>query len=263
MQPLSGLDSSFLYLEDAHQPMHVGSVLVYEGSMNYESFRETMASRVHLVPRLRQRLAMVPFGIGKPYWVEDPAFNLDMHLQHVALPSPGSWKELRGLAARIFSVPLDRSRPLWEMTFVEGLDQIPQVPPGSVAVINKVHHAAIDGVSGADMMSVLLDTTKEPRTFSPPPPRAMPPVPNELEVLSHTARKIMGKPSEIKRVAGEITDALRAAAKVRDKGVEAPPVPMTAPPTPINHTITGQRIWNTALLELDRVKAIRKITGCT
>jgi len=263
MQPLSGLDSSFLFLEDAHQPMHVGSVLVFEGSMDFESFRQTMASRVHLVPRLRQRLAMVPFGIGKPYWVDDPAFNLDMHLQHVALPSPGSWKELRGLAARIFSVPLDRSRPLWEMTFVEGLDEIPQVPPGSVAVINKIHHAAIDGVSGADMMGVLLDMTKEPRTFSPPPPRAIPPVPNELEVLSHTARKIMGKPSEIKRVAGELGEALRAAAKVKDKGVEAPPIPMTAPPTSINHTITGQRIWNTALLELDRVKAIRKITGCT
>ncbi|RZV50175.1 MAG: wax ester/triacylglycerol synthase family O-acyltransferase, partial [Deltaproteobacteria bacterium] len=236
---------------------------VFEGSMDFESFRQTMASRVHLVPRLRQRLAMVPFGIGKPYWVEDPEFNLDMHLQHVALPSPGSWKELRGLAARIFSVPLDRSRPLWEMTFVEGLDQIPQVPPGSVALINKTHHAAIDGVSGADMMGILLDMTKEPRVFSAPPPRTIPPVPNELEVLSHTARKIMGKPSEIKRVAGELTDALRAAGKVRDKGVEVPPVPMTAPPTPINHTITGQRIWNTALLELDRVKAIRKITGCT
>ena len=263
MQPLSGLDSSFLFLEDAHQPMHVGSVLVFEGSMDFGSFRQTMASRVHLVPRLRQRLAMVPFGIGKPYWVDDPAFNLEMHLQHVALPNPGSWKELRGLAARIFSVPLDRSRPLWEMTFVEGLDQIPQVPPGSVAVINKIHHAAIDGVSGADMMGVLLDLTKEPRTFSSPPPRAIPPVPNELEVLSHTARKIMRKPSEIKRVAGELGDALRAAARVKDKGVEAPPIPMTAPPTSINRTITGQRIWNTALLELDRVKGIRKIAGCT
>jgi diacylglycerol O-acyltransferase len=263
MQPLSGLDSSFLYLEDAHQPMHVGSVLVFEGSMNFESFRETMTSRVHLVQRLRQRLAMVPFGIGKPYWVDDPAFNLDMHLQHMALPSPGSWKELRGLAARIFSVPLDRTRPLWEMTLVEGLDHIPQVPPGSVALISKVHHAAIDGVSGTEMMGMLLDMTKEPRTFSPPPPRAVPPVPNELEVLSHTARKIIGKPTEIKRVAGEIKDALRAAAKVRDKGVDTPPVPMTAPHTAINHTITGQRIWNTALLELDRVKAIRKIAGCT
>jgi WS/DGAT/MGAT family acyltransferase len=263
MQPLTGLDSSFLYLEDAHQPMHVGSVLVFEGSMNFQSFRATMASRVHLVPRLRQRLAMVPFGIGKPYWVEDPAFNLDQHLQHVALPSPGSWKELRGLAARIFSVPLDRSRPLWEMTLVEGLDHIPQVPPGSVAVINKVHHAAIDGVSGADMWGVLLDLTKEPVAVHAPPPRTVAPMPNELEVLSHTARKIMGKPSEIKRVAGEISDALRAAAKVRDKGVEVPPVPMTAPPTSINRTITGQRIWNTALLDLDRVKAIRKIAGCT
>ena len=241
MQALSGLDSSFLYLEDAHQPMHVGSVLVFEGSMNFEDFRETMASRVHLVPVYANGSRWCHSGSASPIGWEDPAFNLDMHLQHVALPSPGSWKELRGLAARTFSVPLDRTRPLWEMTFVEGLDQIPQVPPGSVALISKVHHAAIDGVSGADMMSVLLDMTKEPRAFHAPPPRAVAPVPNELQVLSHTARKIMGKPSEIKRVAGELRGALRAAAKVRDKGVDAPPVPMTAPPTPINHTITGQR----------------------
>ena len=243
--------------------MHVGSVLVFEGSMSFRDFYDTMASRIHLVPRLRQRLVMVPFSIGKPYWVDDPAFNLDMHLQHVALPSPGNWKELRRLAARIFSTPLDRARPLWEMTFVEGLDNIPQVPPGSVATINKIHHAAIDGVSGSDMMGILLDMTKEPRTFSPPPPRAVPPVPNELEVLAHTAKKIMRKPSEIKRVAGEIKDAFRSAAKIQQKGVEAPPAPWTAPSTPINRTITGQRIWNTALLELDRVKAIRKVAGCT
>jgi diacylglycerol O-acyltransferase len=263
MQPLSGLDSSFLFLEDPHQPMHVGSVLVFEGSMNFDAFRQTMASRVHLVPRLRQRLVMVPFGIGKPYWVEDPAFNLDMHLQHVALPNPGNWRELRGLAARIFSMPLDRTRPLWEMTFVEGLDKIPQVPPGSVAIINKIHHAAIDGVSGADMMGILLDMTKEPREFITPPPRTVPPMPNELEVLAHTARKIMGKPTELKRFAGEVREAIRATAKVQRGGVEPPPSPMTAPTTPFNHTITGQRIWNTALLELDRVKAIRKIAGCT
>ena len=263
MQPLSGLDSSFLFLEDPHQPMHVGSVLVFEGSMNFDAFRQTMASRVHLVPRLRQRLVMVPFGIGKPYWVEDPAFNLDMHLQHVALPNPGNWRELRGLAARIFSMPLDRTRPLWEMTFVEGLDKIPQVPPGSVAIINKIHHAAIDGVSGADMMGILLDMTKEPREFITPPPRTVPPMPNELEVLAHTARKIMGKPTELKRFAGEVREAIRATAKVQKGGVEPPPNPMTAPTTPFNHTITGQRIWNTALLELDRVKAIRKIAGCT
>jgi WS/DGAT/MGAT family acyltransferase len=263
MQPLTGLDSSFLFLENSRQPMHVGSVLVFEGSMTFEAFRQTLATRVHLVPRLRQRLAMVPLGIGKPYWVEDPAFNLDLHLQHVALPSPGRWKELRSLAARTFTTPLDRTRPLWEMTFIEGLDEIPQVPPGSVAIISKIHHAAIDGVSGADMMGVLLDVTKEPREFDLPTPRTVAPVPNELEVLGHTARKILGKPSEIRRVASEVRDAVRAAAKVQQKGVDAPPVPMSAPPTPINHTIDGRRIWNTALLELDRVKAIRQFAGCT
>lgn len=263
MQPLSGLDSAFLYLEDARQPMHVGSVLVFEGSMRFEDFRKTMASRAHLVPRLHQRLVMVPFGIGKPYWVDDPAFNLDVHLHHVALPKPGNWRELRRLAASIFSTPLDRTRPLWEMTFVEGLDQIPQVPPGSVAVINKVHHCAIDGVSGADMLGILLDASKTPTAFPVPPPRAIASVPNELQVLAHTARKIMGKPSEIKRVAVELGGALRAAAKIRHRGIDAPPNPMTAPHTPINRTITGQRIWNTALLELDRVKAIRKIADCT
>ncbi len=263
MQPLSGLDSAFLFLEDSHQPMHVGSVLVFEGSITFEEFRETMASRIHLVPRLRQRLVMVPFGIGKPYWVDDPAFNLDMHLQHVGLPSPGNWRELRKLAARIFSTPLDRTRPLWEMTFVEGLDNIPQVPPGSVATINKIHHAAIDGVSGSDMMGILLDTTKEPRKFQAPTPRAVPPVPNELEVLGHTARKILGKPAEIRRVATEVRDAFRAASKIQDKRGDAPPIPWTAPPTALNRTIDGQRIWNTALLELDRVKAIRKVAGCT
>jgi WS/DGAT/MGAT family acyltransferase len=263
MQPLSGLDSSFLFLEDSHQPMHVGSVLVFEGSMDFQSFRRTLAERIHLVPRLRQRLVMVPFGIGKPYWVDDPDFNLDMHIQHVALPSPGSWKELRALAARIFSTPLDRARPLWEMTFVEGLDNIPQVPPGSVATINKIHHAAIDGVSGADMMGILLDATQEPRRFPPPPPRSVPPVPHELEVLSHTAKKIVRKPSEIKRVLGEVRDALKSASKMQRGGLELPPSPWTAPPTPINHEISGQRIWNTALLELDRVKAIRRTAGCT
>jgi WS/DGAT/MGAT family acyltransferase len=113
------------------------------------------------------------------------------------------------------------------------------------------------------MMGILLDVTKEPRKFSPPPPRTVPPIPNEIEVLAHTAQKIMRKPSELKRVAGEIRDALKSAAKVQEKGVEAPPIPMSAPATPFNHTITGQRIWNTALLELDRVKAIRKVNGCT
>ncbi len=264
LNPLSGLDSSFLFLDTSRQQMHVGSVLVFEGSIRFDDFRNMMAARLHMVPRMQERLVMVPFGIGKPYWVEDPDFNIDMHLQHVALPRPGAWKDLRGLAARIFSVPLDRTRPLWEMTFVEGLDNISQVPPGSVAMISKVHHAAIDGVSGSDMLGILLDTTREPREFPPPTPRHVPPIPNELEVLRHTGRKIAGKPSELVRVAKETFAAVSATSKTQKKqGSDAPPAPMTAPVTPFNHLISGQRIWNTALLELDRVKAIKEVAQCT
>ncbi|MGB5812141.1 MAG: wax ester/triacylglycerol synthase family O-acyltransferase [Polyangiales bacterium] len=264
LKPLTGLDSSFLFLETPRQPMHVGSVLVFEGSIRFDDFRNMMSERLHLVPRMRERLVMVPLGIGKPYWAEDPDFNIDMHLQHVALPRPGDWKELRGLAARLFSVPLDRSRPLWEMTFVEGLDNIPQALPGSVAMISKVHHAAIDGVSGADMLGVLLDMTREPRPIPKEKPRRVPPIPNELEILRYTGRKIAGKPREIIRVAKEAMGAAKATTETQKKaGSQAPPNPMSAPVTPFNHLISGQRIWNTALLDLDRVKAIKEARGCT
>lgn len=264
LQPLTGLDSSFLFLETPRQPMHVGSVLVFEGSIRFDDFREMMRARLHLVPRMRDRLVMVPFGIGKPYWAEDPDFNLDMHLQHVALPRPGDWKELRKLAGRLFSVPLDRSRPLWEMTFIEGLDNIPQALPGSVALVSKMHHAAIDGVSGADMLGVLLDMTREPRQFPPESPRRVPPIPNELEVLRYTGRKIAGKPREIVRVAKEAMGAAKKTSETQKKaGAEGPPNPMTAPVTPFNHLVSGERIWNTALLDLDRVKAIKEACECT
>lgn len=263
MQPLSGLDSSFLYMETDHGPMHVGSVLVFEGSMEFEDFRRVMASRIHLIPRLRQRLVMVALGIGKPYWVDDPEFDLDMHIQHVALPEPGDWKALRRLAARNFSRPLDRSRPLWDIMFVEGLNRIPQVPPGSVALISKVHHAAIDGVSGADMMGILFDVTKESREVEPPPPRAVKPIPNDFAVLAQTARKIARKPSQVPTLVRDMIQTVRAGAATRSHGLEAPPAPFTAPVTPLNHVISARRNWNTALLSLDRVKVIKDTMGCT
>ncbi|MEM7137430.1 MAG: wax ester/triacylglycerol synthase family O-acyltransferase [Myxococcota bacterium] len=264
LKPLTGLDSSFLFLETPRQPMHVGSVLVFEGSIRFSDFRDMMNARLHMVPRMRERLVMVPLGIGKPYWAEDPDFNIDMHLQHVALPSPGDWKELRGLASRLFSVPLDRTRPLWEMTFIEGLENIPQAPPGSVALVSKMHHAAIDGVSGADMLGILLDMTREPREFPKEKARRVPPIPNELEVLRYTGQKIAGKPREIIRVAKEAMGAAKATSETQKQaGSDAPPNPMSAPVTPFNHLISGQRIWNTALLDLDRVKAIKEARGCT
>ena len=243
--------------------MHVGSVLVCEGSMKFDDYRAMIAKRIHLVPRMLQRLVMVPLGLGKPYWIDDPDFDLDLHLQHIALPRPGDWRGLRTLAARTFSVPLDRRRPLWDMVFVEGLDNIPQVPAGSVALISRVHHAAIDGVSGADMMSILFDVTREPREIDPQKARAPGRVPNELEVIARTARKVARKPLAVPGLVRDSIRALRAGNSSRVKGLEPPPAPFTAPSTPLNQMISSKRVWNTALLSLDRVKALKNALGCT
>ncbi|MEL6180663.1 MAG: wax ester/triacylglycerol synthase domain-containing protein, partial [Myxococcota bacterium] len=195
LQQLSGLDASFVYLETAQAPMHIGALSIMEGSLDFEAFRALLQSRIHLVPRLRQRLLEVPLGLDRPYWADDPDFNLDLHLNHIALPSPGGWRQLRRIASRLFSQRLDRSRPLWEITFIEGLNTISQVPPHSVALVSKVHHAAIDGVSGADILGLLFDVTPEAREVKPPPHTGRPePIPSDVELLARSGVHMATRP---------------------------------------------------------------------
>ncbi len=149
---LTGLDSSFLHLERSGAHMHVASTSVFEGQApTHDEFRDHIASRLHLVPRFRQKLRFVPLDQGRPVWVDDPHLNLDYHVRQTALPAPGSDEQLRNLAARIFSQQLDRSKPLWELWLVEGLTG------DRFAIIGKSHHALVDGVSGVDITTVLFD----------------------------------------------------------------------------------------------------------
>jgi diacylglycerol O-acyltransferase len=151
---LSGLDSSFLHLEVGGAHMHVGACAVLAGPpLAYETLLATIGARLHLVPRYRQRLAFVPFGQGRPVWVDDPHFQLGYHVRHTALPRPGDDAELRRLAGRVFSQALDRSRPLWELWLVEGVDR------DRFALLSKTHHALVDGLSGVDILTVMFDTT--------------------------------------------------------------------------------------------------------
>jgi WS/DGAT/MGAT family acyltransferase len=148
---LTGLDTSFLHLERSGAHMHVASVSVFEGTApTHAEFRDHIASRLHLVPRFRQKLRFVPLDQGRPVWVDDPHLNLDYHVRQTALPAPGSDEQLRNLASRIFSQQLDRSKPLWELWLVEGLTG------DRFAIIGKSHHALVDGVSGVDI------TTSQP-----------------------------------------------------------------------------------------------------
>src|SRR4051812_34394180 len=155
---LTGLDASFLHLEDGNAHMHVGAVMILDGPPpDYDEFIEKIESRLNLVPRYRQRLAFVPFGQGRPRWVDDPHFNLRYHVRRTALPGPGSEDQLRNLAGRVFSQQMDRDKPLWELWIVEGLQE-----DDCFAVVSKTHHALVDGISGVDIISVLFDTQPEP-----------------------------------------------------------------------------------------------------
>ena len=140
---LSAVDASFLHQERESSHMHVGAIVILEGPPpTREEFTEHLESRLHLVPRYRQKLSFPRFEMGRPFWIDDPRFNIDYHVRHTALPAPGSLEQLRGLAGRIFSQRLDRSKPLWEIWLVQGLEG------DRFALISKTHHALVDGVSG-------------------------------------------------------------------------------------------------------------------
>lgn len=261
---ISGMDAAFLYAETSTSPMHVGSLVVIEGSLKYETFKKIVQSRLHLIPKLRQRLMYVPLSIDYPYWVDDTHFDIDLHLSHIALPKPGSWKELRETASKIFSEPLDQSRPLWSFTFIEGLDSIPQVPPGSVAVVSKMHHVAIDGVAGASILGLLFDLTPDVLDIPSPKPFKPKPLPNELSLMLKSTLSFAEEPLKFpKIIANTLTATIKAGFLTRVQKSNLPTAPFTAPHTPLNGIISARRKWNTAILALDRILALKKIMGTT
>jgi WS/DGAT/MGAT family acyltransferase len=250
---LTGLDTSFLHMERAGAHMHVASTIIFEGpAPSHGEFRDHIASRLHLVPRFRQKLRFVPLDQGRPVWVDDPYLNLDYHVRQTALPAPGSEEQLRNLAARIFSQQLDRSKPLWELWLVEGLRD------DRFAIVGKSHHALVDGVSGVDITTVLFDLDAEPQgNPSPAPPWLARPEPTDLELLSDAWRERLTSPQEIVR---GFRAALRGPRQVlRGVGATSKMIGagMSAPSSVFNVEIGPHRrfaITQADLAELKRVK---------
>ena len=157
MDRLTAIDASFLTNESGTSHMHIGGVTIFEGPPpSYEDLLDHVESRLHLVPRYRQKLAVPPVETGRPFWVDDPQFNIGYHVRHSALPAPGDETVLRRMAARVFSQQLDRTKPLWELWLVEGLRK------RRFALISKTHHALVDGVAGVDIATVLFDVKPVP-----------------------------------------------------------------------------------------------------
>jgi diacylglycerol O-acyltransferase len=263
---LSALDSTFLHLEDdstAH--MHVASVMVFEGNApTPQELIDHILSRLHLVPRYRQRLAYVPLGQGRPVWTDDPHFNPRYHIRHTALPRPADEAALKQLAGRLFSQRLDRSKPLWEMWLVQ------RMAGGRFALIAKTHHALVDGISGVDITTVLFDTAAEPTaTARPPAPWTARPLPGSAKLLGEALLERTTVPAEMTRGARALLRApRRAAAQLKDglmsigattiAGVSAP-----APPSPFNVDIGPHRRYTFVDGDLAQFKEIKNSLGGT
>ncbi len=261
MQRLTGLDATFLYMETPTSYMHVAGLMILDPSTMPEGFsmeklREFYASRLHLAAPFRRRLAEIPLGIHHPLWIEDPDFDLDNHLHHVAVPPPGGPRELADLAADLVKMPLDRSRPLWECWAIEGLEG------GKFAVLTKVHHAAIDGVSGNEITVAMLQLA--PHDEPPPPAEEWKPdrVPTDIERLAYAGSSIARQPVRLVKTARRtIESALRVRERNRQPDANPPPGLFNAPRTSFNAALTPHRGFAFTSLSLSDVKDVKNALG--
>jgi WS/DGAT/MGAT family acyltransferase len=261
---MTGLDATFLYFETPTQHMHVCATIVFdpesvEGGYSFDNVKKMLEDRLHLVPPFRRRLMPVPFNLHHPVWIEDPEFDLDYHLRRIGLPSPGTEEQLAELAGDIASRPLDRTRPLWEMWIVEGLEN------GHVATIAKMHHCTVDGVSGANLMVHLFDLEPNPQDKPPPPDEWKPEhKPTDLELVSYGLVSRARRPLNIFRVVPETARSVRGIVqRRRESDGPGMATPFTAPRTIFNTAITAHRKVAYAHVPLDDVKTVKRAFGTT
>jgi WS/DGAT/MGAT family acyltransferase len=260
---LTGLDASFLALEKAGAHMHVGSVLVFDGEApSYEDFAAMIESRLHQVPRYRQKLAFPPLAQARPVWIDDPHFNIGYHVRHTALPAPAGEEQLRKLAGRVFSQQLDRSKPLWEIWLVNRVNE------DQFALVCKTHHALVDGISGVDIMTVLFDLEPEPPPREPGPAWYPRPEPGSAELIGDALSEFAGAPiGAAKAAAGAITaprEAGAAAARTLSGLASMAAAGIGgAPSSPLNTRIGPHRRFAWVESDLGRFKAIKGAIGGT
>jgi WS/DGAT/MGAT family acyltransferase len=273
VRQLNGIDTSFLNMETPTQRGHVAGVVIVDPSTapdgwGFDTVRELIESRIHLLPPFRRRLVTVPFEVDQPYWIEDPHFDLDFHLRHIAVPAPGGAEQLAALVARIHERPLDRARPLWELYVIEGLEG------GRVATLTKLHHAAVDGVSGAEILTILLDPTPEGRDIEPPKrPWKPDTIPSQASLLARSGITAALQPAKAIRLGIDIAKAIPAlkplttipallGLKKDDDAVLSRPT-LIAPHSILNDPITPHRRWAFGSIDLEAVKEVKNRRAVT
>ncbi|MCB0828971.1 MAG: wax ester/triacylglycerol synthase family O-acyltransferase [Solirubrobacterales bacterium] len=284
LRQLTSLDTQFLAIETDRNYGHTGALSVLDpssapgGRLTLETLKETLSERLHLVPPFTSRLAEVPFGLDWPYWVRDEHFDLGYHLREIALPAPGSLEQLTEQVGRIFSRRLDRSRPLWELYLIHGLEE------GKIAMLSKTHHAAVDGMSGSEIMTALFDLTPEPRKVDPPPqPAPSGGVPKGLDLVAQGLTSLPRYPVNLATRLGRLlphADLVTSAAGVpgserisrvlskarnlvngnADGQVIERPV-VKAPKGPYGGTVSPHRVFGVGSISLQEIKQVKNRYG--
>jgi WS/DGAT/MGAT family acyltransferase len=261
MERLAGIDASFLYMETPQVHMHIGFACVLDpGDSGYDAdaVMKHVEERASCHPVFRRRLARVPFDLHHPLWVDDPNFDVIHHVHRVALPAPGGPEEFGAMIGRISSSPLDRAKPLWEIWIIEGLRG------GRLGLSLRTHHAVVDGVSGAGLLTHFFDKSRT--TIAPPAPLPTEPdkVPTDLELFAHALRSRMMAPVELGRTLGRTVK--KATGLFRDQISEGRPSatrPLSAPRTPFNGSVSSRRNLATTRVSLKEIRRIKNALGCT
>ena len=270
MQQLSAQDASFVYLETPHTPMHIGSVGIYDpstapgGFVRFKDILSFISSRLGGARSFRQRLVRVPFDLDHPYWIEDPDFDIEFHVRHIALPKPGDWRQLCIQVGRLHARPMDLAKPLWEFTIIEGLDNVEGLPPGCFALVSKVHHAAIDGMSGVEMSAAVHDLDAEMKPGERADDWSPEHMPQVADLLMRSYFNSLRQPMRVIETIGRSLPGMGKLAAVVSKGDVSLSNTRMAPKTRFNAKVSAHRVFDAVSFKLADIRAIKDaVPGAT
>src|ERR1700737_4660487 len=271
VEQLSWTDDMMLRAERPETPMQIQMLLIYDqtttpdGRVTFKRILEEIDARLHLAPTFRRRLTELPGGLHMPYWVDDPDFDLEYHVRHIALPQPGDWRQLCIQIARIHARQIDLRRPPWEITVIEGLNSVPGVPTGAFAISLKLHHCAVDGMERVELMLAMHDRASDsPRPDPPQSPWRPHPLPSTANLLTRTAINAALYPLRAsKAVAPTTLKAVRQLAGLPGK-LAGGGASTLAPTTRFNQPVSSHRVFEARFHDLADIKRIKaRVPGST
>jgi diacylglycerol O-acyltransferase len=263
MRQLTATDAFFLFSERQQTPNHIGMLQIYDpseapgGPVQFNSMLADLDSRLHLARAFREKVVSARLGLDFPYWIDDPDFDLEYHVRHIGLPKPGNWQQLCTQAAQLHSRMLDRSRPLWEMTVIEGLDELEGVPPGSFAIYFKIHHAAIDGVAGAELLTATHANSPVDPVTPPTKPWTPESAPSGWGLLARAATNNLHRPVRAIRSAIPALPSARGVVKALARRPSLSALGNSVPTTRFNGAVTAHRTMDARSYDLNDLKRIK------